>query len=60
MSMKQVRCPTCGPGAPRNGCSDCRGSGYVRVPNKCKHPNEEYEAMTGGWVCPDCGESGPL
>ncbi len=47
-------------------CHECKGLGFIEVRTyhpDCKRdmncPMMESEAMTGGWICYYCGESGP-
>ena len=58
----RIKCTACDIASRRDRiyCHECNGVGHIDLPTNCKHENEEYEAMTGGWYCPDCGGSGPL
>lgn len=67
MSYKRVTCKACGPlSRPNPSCHECKGLGYVEYRTRhpeCKGmncPMMEFEAMTWGWMCNYCGESGPL
>lgn len=59
--MPQTRCSCCinEPRSNQIHCPECKGSTWICAPNNCKHYNAEGEAMTGGWICYECGDSGP-
>lgn len=73
--MTRKICTACrlGPVADMKHCHECKGLGYIDRPDRMEGCNKrapfetpsgpcplEGEAMTGGWYCTYCGDSGPL
>lgn len=73
--MARITCNACAPARPedRKFCHECGGLGYIERIERLSGCNKrapfetppgpcplEDEAMTGGWLCSHCGDSGPL
>lgn len=72
--MSRDYCLACAPDpANRRFCPECKGLGYVERFDRVQGCNKRApfetppgpcplvgEAMTGGWECTHCGDSGPL
>lgn len=57
----RTRCVACSHSSQREAmrCHECGGTRYVDLPGRVCEGAEVAEAMTGGWECETCGQSGP-